>query len=259
MTAIKKRSFAYGGPLKRHVRAKGRNGPKVLDDDHPAVLERRPLYPSTVVDVAHQYALNVLISGHNNRKLGKTVVVGKWAGMPIFQLMLPERSTCPPSCREFDSCYGNNLHRSPRYVLNDALMVRISEELDALCTKHPRGFVVRLHTLGDFGAPDNEPLALRYVSFWHAHILARPALHVFGFTAHDPSGPIGKSIMEMTQHERCWIRFSGRDLGQFGARVIGRPEHSKYVLCPYENSKVETCGCCGLCWKINRTIEFVRH
>jgi hypothetical protein len=61
-----------------------------------------------------------------------------------------------------------------------------------------------LHVLGDFYSAD-------YVRFWTRALKAFPALHVFGFTAHDPKSEIGARLWDMTKssYERFALRFSG--------------------------------------------------
>jgi hypothetical protein len=67
-----------------------------LRQDHPAAVEGRTIFPRSVVGAADSPRL--LVSGHNNSKLGKEVLRGSRAGWPIFHLTLEERATCPRSC-----------------------------------------------------------------------------------------------------------------------------------------------------------------
>lgn len=254
------RGIVYGGPLKRMAKAQGLRASVVLAPDHPAIVERRPLFPGTVVGAGDSPRL--LVSGENQRKLGAKVMKGRWKGMPIYALTLPERETCPKSCQQWLTCYGNNMPFARRHRLDDAMMDRLRIELDLLAKRHPSGFVVRVHVLGDFGAPENEPLALCYVDLWTRALRDTPQLRVFGFTAHDPDEEIGSAILGMNLEfpDRCRIRFSGTvDDEGFGSIVIPSRADSKHILCPVQTDKTDCCGTCGLCWTTPRTIEFERH
>jgi hypothetical protein len=123
----------------------------------------------------------LLISGHNSRKIGRTVMKGKWRGFPIFTLTLEERATCPRTCAEWVSCYGNNMNWARRIKNDRAFEERLWEELAAKQKAHPAGFVVRLHILGDFYSAD-------YTEIWAEAMEAYPALNVFGYTAQPRGG-----------------------------------------------------------------------
>ncbi len=246
------RHFPNGGALKRHVKPKGKKASTVLADTHRAIVERGTLFPHTVVHPSN--APRMLVDGINSRKIGKLVTKGRWAGMPIFTLTLEERATCPSTCLEWNSCYGNNMHWARRLMPGKALEERLALELSIKALEHPAGFVVRLHVLGDF-------YSVGYVRFWTLALARIPALRVFGFTARAPESKIGAAVLAMTTRadERCWIRFSGIDAGGLGAVVIPTAAESKRVVCPAQLDKTDCCGTCGLCWTMDRTIEFVRH
>lgn len=249
--AYKPRHFPSGGPLKRHVSAKPGHGID-LRPDHPAAVEGRTLFPSTVVDAADSPRL--LIEGKNSRKIGNEVVKGRWKGFPIFTLTLEERATCPRSCREWSTCYGNRMHFARRHRDDGWLTTMLALEIEALAAKHPQGFLVRLHVLGDFAS-------VAYVRFWQLMLAETPALHIFGFTAHAPGSRIGRELVAMNADgDRCWIRFSA-NLGAMGSLVIANAAASVHVVCPVQSrpDKVSCCGECGLCWTMQRPVEFVRH
>ena len=65
---------------------------KLLAWNHPAMTERRTVYPSTVVVPSTK---RVLIEGVNNAKTGPRFLRGQWTGLPIYTLTLEERATCP--------------------------------------------------------------------------------------------------------------------------------------------------------------------
>lgn len=116
---------------------------KALPDSHPAMVEKRTLFPTTVVDAKD--SPNLLVSAVNNRKIGKEVLKGPWAGKPIFTLTLEERATCPSSCFMLARCYGNAMHMARRNRHGEELEALLHAELVDLAVDHPGGFVVRKH------------------------------------------------------------------------------------------------------------------
>lgn len=249
--AYKPRHFPSGGPQKRHVSAKAGRGIH-LRDNHAAVTEARTLFPSAVVLASDSPRL--LIEGKNQRKIGNVVSKGRWSGMPIFTLTLEERATCPRSCREWATCYGNRMHMARRHRDDGELMPLLWTELEALAAKHPRGFVVRLHILGDF-------YSVEYARFWDKMLRTFPALRIFGFTAHAPGSEIGRRIVRMNAAgDRCWIRFSA-DLGAMGSIVVATADAATGTVCPAQTDPkgLKCCADCGLCWTMQKPIYFARH
>jgi hypothetical protein len=264
------RSIPSGGPQHRipkivhadkpkQAGKRGRTGGVALLPSHPAVADERSLFPGSVIGADESPRL--LIDGVNSHKVGKVVTKGGWKGMPIFTLTLEERSTCPRSCEQWLSCYGNNMPFARRHRLDDDLMIALKTELRAKQQRHPAGFVVRAHILGDFGSPDNPDLALTYVGMWHLAFRENPALRMFSYTAHDPASAIGKAIraLNVLFPDRCRVRFSGRDMGGEGALVIDSAAASRHVVCPAQTDATDCCATCALCWSMDRTVEFVRH
>jgi hypothetical protein len=250
------RKYKSGGKLKRVAAiAPGARSVR-LAADHPAALEGRTLFPTTVVSPAN--SPRVFVSGHNQRKIGKVVVKGRWKGMPIFCLTLEERKTCPPTCLVWHECYGNNMHLARRHRHGPELEHKIIDEALELAKQHPQGFVVRLHMLGDF-------YSVEYVELWHELMKLVPTMHVFGFTAHQPTSTIGQAILrwlawsDAETDARAWIRFSGTDAHGLGSQVIDSPAESQHVVCPAMTHKTDCCGTCGLCWTMDRPVEFLRH
>jgi hypothetical protein len=242
--------YPSGGPLKRHVSATLNEHPRHhLNSDHPASIEGRTRFPKSVVPASE--SPRILICGENSRKIGKKVIKGRWSGMPIKTVTLEERATCPRSCLEWNTCYGNNMHWARRHEDDGTLMERMHEEIAKFAFQHPSGFVVRLHILGDF-------YSYEYVTFWDLMLEYYPALRIFGFTANPRSSDIGKYIESMNQDDRCWIRFSGDD-GALGSIVINEASDSKHIVCPAQTGKTDCCGTCGLCWTTPKIIEFIRH
>jgi hypothetical protein len=230
-----------------------------LAGSHPAIRQSRPRHTKRLVTA--ETSPGLFVSGKENRKIGGRVIKGRWAGMPIYTLTLAERMTCPRSCLMWSACYGNNLNWPRRHVLDRPLIERMRWELTALNARHPDGFVIRLHVLGDFGSDQDPALAERYANAWASFLARFPALHVFGFTAWPPDSEVGRIVdaCNETWSDRWRVRFSGHALGGRGALVVDRPSDSEHVLCPYETGKAADCGACGLCWTMQRPVEFVRH
>lgn len=228
--------------------------PWILEPDHAAVLERRTRYPTTVKRAGMDD--RVLKSGHNSRKIGKWVTKGKWRDMPIFTLTLEERATCPGTCPQWYACYGNKMHLAQRFVVDDTLIVRLQSELETLQGQHPKGFVVRLHVLGDFPS-------LSYLRRWKEWLSRFSALHVFGYTAWRLDSSIGKEIWRLSQ--RQWDRFAVRlsdapEKSERTARVV-TVEHAAgdAIICPAQTDRTDCCATCGLCWQTRRPIAFLEH
>lgn len=230
-----------------------------LPDDNAAVREGRTLFPSTVVAPADSPAL--LVSGENSRKLGSQVTKGPWSGFPIYQLSLEERASCPRSCFHWNTCYGNGMQMARRHKADADLIPYLRAELTDLQDEFPRGFVVRLHVLGDF-------FSEAYARQWIEWLREFPALHIFGYTAHTKDSPIGKILLAATdtQFDRFAIRFSSEEPQPQGATTIWRlPEDGTVregIVCPAQTGKTDCCGTCGLCWAVSakeKTIAFIAH
>lgn len=238
--------------LRRFDHARGAHRVE-LKPEHSAVREARTLFPSTRRYV--EETGRVLKSGHNSRKIGKEVTKGKWRGFPIYTLTLEERATCPATCAHWLTCYGNHMHFAERVVHDSDFEEVLWLELEGLNAKHPAGFVVRLHVLGDF-------YSVAYVMIWRRALNTFPALHVFGYTARDPEAdPIGKRLWALARDrfDRFALRFSGRDQAELGAVTIEKGASSPHVVCPAQTGRTECCATCGFCWQSRRTVAFERH
>lgn len=226
---------------------------KRMAADHPAVVEGRTIYPSTVLWPT--LAERVLKSGHNSRKIGDSVAKGRWRGMPIYTLTLEERRTCPRSCAQWRSCFGNKMHLAERFMHGRPLEARLERELAALQTAHPGGFVVRLHILGDF-------YSLAYAVRWAGWLDAFPALRVFGYSAWRLNTPIGIYLRALSgqRWDRFAVRFSGTGLRERSAVVVhGAADAGDAIVCPAQTGRADCCGTCGLCWQTRRNIAFLEH
>jgi hypothetical protein len=230
-----------------------------LSDDHRAIQGGHTLFPTTVTAVKDSPRL--LVSGANSRKLGDRVTKGPWAGFPIFQLSLEERATCPRSCFHWKTCYGNGMQFARRHKNDENLIPYLRAELVDMQDEFPRGFVVRLHVLGDFYSPE-------YVAVWKKFLNDFPALHVFGYTAWSKDSEIGAALKDITdkQWDRFAIRFSSGEPQEQGATTIWRmPEDDRVwegIVCPAQTGKTACCGTCGLCWAATAktdTIAFIAH
>lgn len=238
---------------RRFVGVENSKGPRIiLSDHHPAMRKGTTFFPGLVKPAGAM--IRLLKSGHHSRKIGDRVTKGRWKRMPIFTLTLEERDTCPRSCKEFATCYGNNMPFSERIHDDGTLTKRLWGELAAISAEHPAGFVVRLHVLGDF-------FSIGYVEFWRQALEDFPALRIFGFTARRPDEPVGAAVLLLTadHYDRFRVRFSGGGHGTDCAEVVDKAEDVNFVRCPAEIDPNRCCATCALCMNSNVSISFVRH
>lgn len=224
----------------------------VLPEPHPAVVEGRPLVRRSANEHKRHKA-KILVSGINSRKIGRVVTKGRLKGFPIYTLTLTERATCPRDCSMWRACYGNRMPWALRWPAGAETEAQIEKELAELQEKHPKGFLVRLHVLGDFYSPE-------YVVKWVNWLGKFPALHVFGYTArHDD---VGTAVLAATTilWDRFAIRSSEGKLPGPAAYVVERDSQREGIVCPAQLHKTKTCGTCALCWDApNKTILFHPH
>lgn len=223
-----------------------------LNPKHPALKEKRTIFLKTVTQPEN--ATRLLQPASTNSKLGagkKRIMRGRWRGMDMYQLVLEERRTCPKTCQQWANCYGNNMFLAKRIShTSSKFLTLLSAEIASLSLKHPGGFVVRLHVLGDF-------YSKTYVKFWGKMMDLHPELHVFGYTHRMPehSDGIGKAILKLNE-KGAWIRFSDRG-GDMSANV--GDINGGGLQCPQEVGKTESCLTCGLCWQAPMPIKFLPH
>ena len=152
------------------------------------------------------------------------------------------------------NCYGNKMHWSERFMHGKALEWRLGNEISALQRRHPHGFVVRLHVLGDF-------YSVAYVKLWLSWLRRFPALHVFGYTAWPADHPIGALLKDAG--DRLWSRFAIRlshgGLGERSTEVVDDDAAATGIVCPAQTDRSDCCGTCALCWGTRRNIAFLRH
>lgn len=220
------------------------------------VEEGRTKFPKSVVK---PLGTNILVSGHNNVKIGRDVRRGKLKGYWIYTLSLEERRTCPSTCHHWENCYGNNMpfakrnsHRSPW-----ALQTAIAQNLERLLAVRGRpGILIRLHALGDF-------FSVEYVRFWQEMLATHPRLAVFGYTAWEPHTPIGQMISETidTNPGRAMIRFSNGGLStRCTVPIVDAVDCPPGAfVCPEQTGQFEACGKCGACWSTLKNVAFMAH
>lgn len=225
----------------------------ILDAAHPASAGARTLFPSRVF---HASTVDrILKSGHNSPKTGKKVEKGDWAGFPIFTLTLEERATCSRECKTWANCYGNNMQYAHRILNDQSFENRLFFELKQLQQHFPKGFVVRLHILGDFYSTE-------YVNLWETALHAFSGLRIWGYTGRGMDSDIGRELMHLNQfyQNRCRIRFSGTDSSpKYGSLVIKSEAESRHVICPAQTDKTACCATCAFCWTSDLCVEFLEH
>ncbi|PSM18238.1 DUF6551 family protein [Nitratireductor sp. StC3] len=238
-----------------------------LDDDHPAMTGNRTLFPSTVVEVTGEQPDRILVSGDNNRKIGKVVGKGRFSGYGIYMLTLQERATCPVSCEMRGACYGNGMQLARRHRIGDTdtFYDRLGLEIAELLDRHD-GLLIRLHVLGDF--PDVE-----YVSFWKEVLDEYPNVACYGYTHRAPASrggcEIGDAIdaVKDVHPDRFRIRWSSPVARADGAVVLdhvpaGPRADDRSLVCPAQTDATACCATCALCWEAaakRECIGFIRH
>ncbi len=264
-TTLTRFHFAKDDPAK--VRSKRRQ-PRLPGYENAFVREGRPKFMRSVKkpeDLAH-----LLVSGHSNAKIGRDVRVGKLKGFHIYTLSLPERLTCPTSCKHWEDCYGNNMPFAKRIdPSSKTFLPRLSQEIDELMRKHRGKVLIRLHALGDF-------YSTRYVQFWSDQLRKHPTLHLFGYTARKRGTEIGDAVFVATmawdrrfmvrvsdggEPEMCTVSIGGRDDAPAGSVICPEQlgvEHKRInpkTGAPY----AMLCATCGICWSTPTNVAFMEH
>lgn len=248
----------------RFVKIKGgvrKPPPKQLtmEGRHPAFIEGRSIFSKKGVKSLDQLK-NLLVSGQSNVKIGNDVRKGHFRGYHIFTLSLEERATCPRSCANWTTCYGNNMPYARRVgVTTDnrrEFEQRLEAELVGLLKKPWAGVLVRLHALGDF-------FDEQYVEFWGNMLAKYERLAIYGYTARRPDDQIGGEILTLKNvyGRRFAVRWSdgnyGRDCTVSILTEDQRPATA--FVCPEQTGKADACGKCGACWTGDKNVAFLIH
>lgn len=233
---------------------------RALSPDSDAIRDGRTMFPSRVFEVTRDET--VLKDGASQSKIGGDVLVGRLKGARILTLTLEERATCPRTCQVWSTCYGNGMQYARRWRSGRALEAKIAAELHEYCRIH-KTVLVRLHILGDFYSDE-------YLLLWRDLLTVHRNLHVFGFTAHQPSSRMGEAIACMREEFglRFAMRHSGRT-GEWGSFTIDFPTERKMigdaVVCPEQRDAMDGggrgihCGNCAICWSSGAPVCFVEH
>jgi len=203
-------------------------------------------------------SLNMLKRGKQNAKLGNKVTVKMWKGMTMYSLSLEERATCPSDCQQWDNCYGDNMPFAHRFDHNDHNFIGYLEmQLQELNDKHPDGFVVRLHVLGDFYDG-------KYIVQWQLWLHQFENLRVFGYTHHTADSQLGNMINNVNRihPDRFRVRFSDDDSTPFNASVVQTTAEALArpgIVCPEHSKFTDSCATCGYCWTSENPVIFYEH
>jgi hypothetical protein len=196
-----------------------------------------------------------------NAKVGdgaRRIVRGPFRGLRLYGLTLEERATCPTTCDNWDRCYGDNMPFARRYRPGGRLHRALSADVATLAARHPEGFVVRLHILGDFYSE-------AYVAHWRLLLAATPGLRIFGYTHWPPDTPIGRAVTQLVQDWPGRVRILRSDgacddplpramtVPHDGAAVPGT------VVCPEQTGRTRSCLTCGLCMNGRTSVSFLDH
>lgn len=252
---------------------------KVSPAEHPRKQRRQPRFPgigtprfvdegrtkfSKSVKRVDQLISRVdqrpklLVSGHDNIKIGRDVRKAKFRGYWIYTLSLEERKTCPSTCHHWQTCYGNNMPFAKRIDHTDPkFLPTLEAEIAKLCAmKNRAGVLIRLHALGDF-------FGVHYVRFWETMLQRHANLALFGYTARHPTTPIGDAVWHLNERygSQCMIRFSDGQLPEMSTVSIGDetgcPPNA--FICPEQTGKTRCCATCGACWSTTKNVAFMEH
>ena len=227
-----------------------------LHPTHSAIVNGHTMYKKNLYD-ATDYKHDV-IKKSTNVKLGKKILKGIWKDHPMYTVTLEARATCTDECEHYLDCYDNNMPFAHRFKANQALIDKMAIELDKLDKKHPLGYVVRLHILGDF-------YSVAYVKWWKKQLQTRPNLKIYGYSRNHVSSKyakvrsIAKEIVKVRLQfaDRFKIRFSNLPSDTLSANS----EHvsTQGFTCPQQTGKTASCGTCGLCWTSTKPVIFLDH
>lgn len=224
----------------------------ILKPNNPALAKAVTIHPRakrSPVETA------ILKSVAANNKMGKgdnVITKGKWAGMPMYQMSLEERATCPRHCKQWASCFGNNMAFNHRIDhTHPGFLEMLAAEIAVLAKKYRHGFVIRPHVVGDYYSAE-------YVAFWMQQSALYANLHIFGFTHHYRDSEIGQLVQKWNEDPRVWVRFSDQG-GEMSANVGPETDDSLGFQCPEQTGKTESCLTCAACWSTTKPVRFLPH
>lgn len=223
------------------------------------------MYPKSIrdaPDVPVGSGLLVLKSMDANRKMGagtNIISKGKYRGLPAYQLTLIERETCPTSCLQWNTCYGNNCPFNIRHRPGEKLERALEKDVEVLAKKHPEGFLVRPHILGDY-------YSVEYVKVWEKLLDAYPNFYMYGTTHRRHGTDIGDAVAAMAHKhaKKCAILRSDKHRsddplkGAFSVFKGERPNPDVQV-CLHQQGKAESCLSCGFCFTGKNDVQFLEH
>lgn len=226
----------------------------------------RTKYQKTVIRSPRKPVMStglfVLKRADSNAKLGGNkyrIEKGPFRSLALYALTLQERATCPLTCANWNRCYGDNMPFAVRHQADTNLLKALEQDAAKLATKHPTGFVVRLHVLGDFPS-------VAYVEFWGLLLVRHPELHIFGYTHWPYSTNIGKAVTALVQEfapRVSILRSDGDDLADPLPRAMTVEAHAPAapgtVLCPEQTGRTKSCLTCGLCMNGRTSVSFIDH
>jgi hypothetical protein len=147
-----------------------------------------------------------------------------------------------------------------RHQPGPTLLAAIAADLIVLSHRHPAGYVIRLHVLGDF-------YDVSYVEAWANWLTLHPALRLFGYTHWRHAHPIGRAVSDLVASfsERTAFRRSDADEVDDPlppAFTVDREIEDPVVgtvFCPEQTGQTASCTTCGLCMNGTTGITFLDH
>jgi len=227
-----------------------------LQANHGAIVNMHTMYRKNLYDAA-TYPHDI-IKKSTNAKLGKKIVKGKWIDHKMYTVTLEERKTCTDECEHLLDCFGNNMPFAHRFKANTALTQKMDIELNTLDRKHPMGYVVRLHILGDF-------FSVKYVQWWGKQLENRPNLKIYGYTRNHITSKYGKIKAIAKEIQKIRIKYPDRFKVRFSNlpsdNLSANSEHvsKQGFTCPQQTGKTANCGTCGACWTSTKPVIFLDH
>jgi len=238
-----------------------------LNINHKAIKNSTTKYINNIIDDVekpykkyNKYPFSI-IKESNNIKLGKKVLKGNKKDFKIYTLTLVERNTCSDECEHWLTCYGNNMPFGIRFnPYNKNFLPRLESDLKTIANKpnNKKGFLLRLHVLGDFYSVD-------YVLFWKRMLKLYPNLHIYGYTRNHNNSKylekrnIANEIIKLNTlfSTRFYIRFSNKLDMEESANSIDLGK--KGITCLAQVNEKKTCATCTLCWTSKKPINFITH